>query len=107
MSGAVVHAQSGLVFVSGQTAADEPGIQAQTRRVLEKVDERLAEAGTDRSRILQAQIWLKDIKQDFKAMNEVWCDWVDPDNKPARATVEAPMARETILVEVMVTAALR
>ncbi|KAG8459097.1 hypothetical protein KFE25_002504 [Diacronema lutheri] len=104
MSGTVLHRKSGLVFISGQTAADEDGITAQTERVLQKVDERLAAAGTDKSHILQAQIWLKDIERDFKAMNGVWVQWVDQDNKPARATTEAPMANGKILVEIMVVA---
>ena len=52
-------------------------------------------------------VWLKHIDRDFKGMNEVWNAWLDPDNKPVRATVEAPMARESILVEVQVTAATR
>lgn len=105
MSGTVLHKRSGLVFISGQTAADVDGIRAQTEKVLRKVDERLAAAGTDKSHILQAQIWLKDIEADFQEMNSVWSAWVDPENKPARATTQAPMARPAILVEVMVVAA--
>jgi enamine deaminase RidA (YjgF/YER057c/UK114 family) len=105
MSGTVVHQRSGLVFISGQTAADANGVRAQTAAVLRKVDDRLAAAGTDKSRVLQAQIWLKDIDADFSGMNEAWVAWVDPDNKPARATTQAPMARSSILVEVMVVAA--
>ena len=66
----------------------------------------LADAGTDRSKLLSATIWLKDINRDFKGMNEVWNAWVDPENKPVRATVEAAMAREILLVEIQVTAAL-
>jgi len=54
---------------------------------------------------LQATIWLKDIAADFKSMNAVWNAWVDPDNKPVRATVQAEMARASILVEIQVTAA--
>lgn len=107
MSGTVLHRKSGLVFISGQTAAENDGIRAQTEAVLQKVEERLAAAGTDKSHILQAQIWLKDIEADFNGMNSVWVDWVDPDNKPARATTQAPMARPAILVEIMVVAAAR
>ncbi|KAJ1632071.1 Endoribonuclease L-PSP/chorismate mutase-like protein [Pavlovales sp. CCMP2436] len=107
MSGTVLHAKSGLVFISGQTAADEDGVRAQTAAVLRKVDERLAAAGTDKSRVLQAQIWLKDIESDFAGMNASWMDWIDPANKPARATTQAPMARSSILVEVMVVAAVK
>jgi enamine deaminase RidA (YjgF/YER057c/UK114 family) len=104
MSASVLHSPSGLVFVSGQTASDVEGIAAQTEKVLAKVDEKLAQAGTDKSKLLQAQIWLKDIK-DFKEMNAAWIAWVDPDNKPARATTQAEMANPRILVEVMVVAA--
>lgn len=104
MSASVLHRPSGLVFVSGQTAAEAEGVRAQTASVLAKVDAKLAEAGTDKSRLLQAQIWLKDM-QHFAEMNEVWNGWLDPDNKPARATVQAEMARPNILVEVMVVAA--
>ena len=78
---------------------------AQTAAILEKIDAILAEAGTDKSRLLSCNIWLRDIGADFAAMNEVWCEWVDPENKPARATVQAEMARPAILVEIQVTAA--
>mmetsp|Transcript_10992 Transcript_10992/g.18224 ORF Transcript_10992/g.18224 Transcript_10992/m.18224 type:complete len:142 (+) Transcript_10992:74-499(+) len=104
MSRIVVH--SGVVYISGQTdttAGDD--IAAQTKNVLTKVDNLLAEAGTSKSNLLTASIWLKDINSDFKTMNEVWCEWLDPENKPVRATVESPMARPQILVEIQVTAA--
>mmetsp|Transcript_24254 Transcript_24254/g.73994 ORF Transcript_24254/g.73994 Transcript_24254/m.73994 type:complete len:135 (-) Transcript_24254:5-409(-) len=65
-----------------------------------------AAAGTSKSHALSATIWLKDINRDFAAMNEVWNAWVDPENKPVRATVEAAMARDVLLVEIQVTAAL-
>lgn len=63
----------------------------------------MEQAGTSKSNT--ASIWLKDIGTDFKAMNGVWNEWLDPINKPVRATVQAPMARPQILVEVQVTAA--
>ena len=72
----------------------------------DKVDALLNEAGTSKSHALSATIWLKDINRDFTAMNEVWNAWVDPENKPVRATVEAAMARDILLVEIQVTAAL-
>ena len=103
MSRAVVH--NGLVYTSGQTAADAGDAEAQTIECLRKIDELLASAGTDKSRALMATIWLKDIGRDFKAMNKVWCDWVDPEQKPVRATTQAEMARESILVEIQITAA--
>ena len=104
MSDSVLHRPSGLVFVSGQTAGGDDDVRAQTASVLAKVDAKLAEAGTDKTRLLQAQIWLKDMTH-FAAMNEVWNGWLDPHNKPARATVQGEMARPNILVEVMVVAA--
>jgi enamine deaminase RidA (YjgF/YER057c/UK114 family) len=79
-------------------------VKGQTRNVLAKVDDLLSQAGTSKSNLLTASIWLKEIDNDFKAFNEVWNNWVDPDNKPVRATVQANMARPQILVEIQVTA---
>ena len=105
MSKIVIH--NGVVYTSGQTAGDAgDDIRSQTQATLDKVDALLKEAGTSKSRALSATIWLKDINRDFAAMNEVWNAWVDPENKPVRATVEAAMAREILLVEIQVTAAL-
>ena len=105
MSKIVIH--NGVVYTSGQTAGDAGDcVKAQTRATLDKVDALLKEAGTSKSHALSATIWLKDINRDFKAMNEVWNAWVDPENKPVRATVEAAMARDILLVEIQVTAAL-
>ena len=105
MSKIVIH--NGVVYTSGQTAGDAGDcIRLQTQATLDKVDALLKEAGTSKSHALSATIWLKDINRDFKAMNEVWNAWVDPENKPVRATVEAAMAREILLVEIQVTAAL-
>ncbi|EKM7809443.1 TPA: RidA family protein [Klebsiella aerogenes] len=94
-----------LVFLSGQTpksSADD--IALQTREVLEKIDALLAAAGSDKQHILSAQIWLKDISRDFAAFNEVWVKWMPEGHSPARAAVQAEMARPDILVEIMVTA---
>ena len=105
MSKIVIH--NGVVYTSGQTAGDAGDcVKAQTQATLDKVDALLKEAGTSKSHALSATIWLKDINRDFTAMNEVWNAWVDPENKPVRATVEAAMAREILLVEIQVTAAL-
>ena len=105
MSKIVIH--NGVVYTSGQTAGDAgDDIKSQTQATLDKVDALLKEAGTSKSHALSATIWLKDIDRDFKAMNEVWNNWVDPANKPVRATVEAAMARPVLLVEIQVTAAL-
>mmetsp|Transcript_8586 Transcript_8586/g.11279 ORF Transcript_8586/g.11279 Transcript_8586/m.11279 type:complete len:148 (+) Transcript_8586:59-502(+) len=103
MSKIVVH--NGVVYISGQTDATADDIAGQTQNVLTKVDDLLSQAGTSKSKILTASIWLKDIGRDFAGMNEVWNKWVDPENKPVRATVEANLARTQLLVEVQVTAA--
>lgn len=100
---------NGVVMISGQVAIieqlDKSDITAQTKQTLAKVDDLLAAAGTDKSRLLEARIWVKDISRDFAAMNAVWNAWIDKQNKPTRVCVEAPMARPSILVEVQVTAA--
>ena len=107
MSQVVVHRASSTVYLSGITGAEEgDNVTLQTQNVLRKIDERLALAGTDKSQLLHCSIWLKDINRDFAAMNTVWNAWVDPDNKPARATVQSAMARPEILVEIQATATL-
>lgn len=104
MSQIVVQESTGTVFLAGQVPNDYSlDVQGQTREVLAKVDALLAEAGSDKSRLMSAQIWLKTM-DDFAPMNEIWADWIDSDNKPVRACVEANMASPDILVEVMVTA---
>ena len=80
-------------------------VEGQTKIVLAQVDDLLSEAGTSKSNLLTASIWLKDIDRDFKAFNSIWCGWLDPKNKPVRATVQSPMANPSILVEIQVTAA--
>ena len=104
MSAAVSFAN--LVFLAGQVPDDRGEDAAgQTRQVLAKIDRLLASAGSDRSRILSAQIWLKDIDADFAAMNAVWCAWLPAGCAPARATVEARLASPNVLVEILVIAA--
>ena len=73
--------------------------------ILAKIDTLLAAAGTDKTKLISAQIWVKDISQHFKPMNKVWCAWLDPKSKPIRATVEANLALPDLLVEIQVTAA--
>ncbi|MGY0218484.1 RidA family protein [Endozoicomonadaceae bacterium StTr2] len=103
MSKIVKH--NGTVYLCGQTAGEAQwDIAEQTRRCLEKVEGLLAEAGTDKSKILSTTIYVRDMK-DFAAMNEVWDAWVADMPKPARACVEARMARPEILVELSVIAA--
>jgi enamine deaminase RidA (YjgF/YER057c/UK114 family) len=103
MSRAVIH--DDRVFLAGLTASDpSQDVQGQTRQILEKIDHYLKEAGTDKSKLLTANLWIKDMAL-FSQMNAVWNDWVDPQNPPCRACVRADMARPEILVEIMVTAA--
>jgi len=96
---------NGMVFVAGITADDRAAsCQAQTEEILKKIDGFLALAGTDKSHLLSTTIWLASI--DEKAQMDVaWKAWVDPDNKPARACVEARLGTPDTRVEIMVTAA--
>ena len=97
---------NGTVYLSGQVAEDpEADIQEQTRSTLRRIDALLAEAGTDREHLLAATIYLRDIDNHFALMNEVWNDWVPEGHAPARACVEAHMARSGLLVEICITAA--
>jgi enamine deaminase RidA (YjgF/YER057c/UK114 family) len=94
----------GFVYLQGITSRDLTlDIKGQTKDVLEQIDTLLELHGTDNTRLLQAQIWVKDIK-DRAAMNEVWSPWLPKDGAPARACVEAALADPKILVEIMVTA---
>lgn len=103
MSQCVIHGDT--VYLAGQTASD-PGadVAGQTRQILEKIERLLKLAGTDKSKLLSANVWLADISK-FDEMNKVWDAWVVPGNPPARACVEARLARPGLTVEIMVTAA--
>ncbi|SDL67506.1 RidA family protein [Paracoccus chinensis] len=103
MSEAVIH--NGVVYLAGQVGNPGESVADQTREVLAQVDRLLAEAGTDKTRILKAQIWMADIA-DFAEMNAIWDAWVPQGNCPARATGEAKLATPDYKVEVIVTAAL-
>jgi enamine deaminase RidA (YjgF/YER057c/UK114 family) len=103
MSQTVVH--NGVVYLSGQVDASASNIEGQTKDILSKIDSLLQEAGTDKSKLLSASVWVKDIQKDFQGMNGVWNQWLDPNNKPVRATVEANLATSDILVEIQVIAA--
>lgn len=103
MSKAVVH--NGIVYLSGLIDATGSDVTTQSKNILKEVDELLEKAGTHKTNIISASIWLKDIDKDFAAMNEVWIDWLDPEHKPVRATVQSPMALPSLLVEIQVTAA--
>ena len=102
MSQAVVHGNT--AYLAGQVGAPGESVTAQTGAVLAQIDRLLAEAGSDKSRILSATIWLADIA-DFAAMNSVWDNWVDPANPPARATGESRLAAPEYRVEIIVVAA--
>jgi len=102
MSEACIH--GGMVYLAGQvpeTAGAD--IETQTREVLAAIDTLLAQAGSDKTRILRAQIFLADIA-DFAGMNRAWDAWVTPGQAPARATVEARLADPAWKVEIVVTA---
>ena len=104
-SRAVVH--NGVVYLAGQVARDPSGdIARQTKEALENVDDMLALAGTDKSRVLSATIWLRDMA-DFQGMNAVWDAWIDPENPPARCCGQVSMARPELRIEVMITCAAR
>jgi len=103
MSQVVIHGDT--VYLAGIVAERRGGtsVADQTTQVLQRIDELLAKAGTDKSRLLKANIWLRDIA-DFDEMNSVWDKWVSPGNTPARACVESSMAAPDVLVEVQVVA---
>lgn len=103
MSEAVVH--NGTIYVAGQVADDaKANITTQTTQVLASIDRILAEAGSDKTKILQAQIFLANMT-DFSAMNSVWDSWVPQGHTPARATIESALATPDYKVEIKVIAA--
>ena len=103
MSEACVH--DGLVYLAGQVAESTGAdIETQTREVLAAIDALLAQAGSDKSKILRAQIYLPNLS-DFPRMNEVWEKWVVPGHTPTRATVQAALANPKWKIEVVITAA--
>ena len=104
MSQAVVHGDT--LYVAGQVAnATKASIEDQTRDVLSKIDALLKEAGTDKSKLLAVNVFLVNIA-DFAAMNRVYDTWIDPQNPPARACIEARLADPDLRVEMTAIAAL-
>ena len=96
---------NGVVYLAGMVPECEAtDIRSQTADVLQQIEQRLAEAGSDKTRILRTQIYLQDIT-DITAMNEVWDAWVVAGSAPPRATVQAALANPAYLIEVVVTAA--
>jgi enamine deaminase RidA (YjgF/YER057c/UK114 family) len=106
MSRSVCH--NGVVYLCGQTAKGSAvaDVAGQTREILSRVDELLAEAGSTRSHLLSAVIYLRSM-DDFAAINAVWDEWVPEGHAPARTAVEAFLASNSLLVEITVIAAVR
>ena len=104
MSGAVVHGNT--VYLAGQVAQNAAGqsVAEQTKDILSIIDGLLAEAGTDKTKLLMVNIWITDMAT-FAEMNAVWDSWVPQGNTPARATVEAKLAAPQYKVEIAVIAA--
>ena len=104
MSKAVIHGDS--VYLAGIVADSPKGksVAEQTKNILSQIDGFLALAGTDKTKLLSANIWITDMS-NFAEMNSVWDSWVSPGNTPARATVEAKLASPDYKVEIMVVAA--
>jgi enamine deaminase RidA (YjgF/YER057c/UK114 family) len=102
MSQVVVH--NGTVYLAGQVGTPGASVEQQTRDILAKIEQLLDAAGTDKSRILQAIIWLKSM-DDFAEMNAVWDDWVPEGHAPARACGSADLATPEYTVEITVIAA--
>ncbi|MBD9526890.1 MULTISPECIES: RidA family protein [Paracoccus] len=102
MSQAVVH--NGIVYLAGQVGKPGESVTDQTKEVLAQIDRLLAECGSDKTRILTAQIWLADMA-NFAEMNAVWDAWVPAGNAPARATGESALATPDYKVEIIVVAA--
>jgi enamine deaminase RidA (YjgF/YER057c/UK114 family) len=98
---------NGVVYLAGMVPECEAAdIRSQTADVLRQIEQRLIESGSDKTRILRTQIYLKDIT-DIAAMNEVWDAWVEAGSAPPRATVQAALADPAYLIEVVVTAAVK
>lgn len=103
MSQAVVH--NGIAYLAGQVGAEGGTVTEQTTAILAQIDALLAKAGTDKTKLITAQIWCADMATDFSDMNAVWDAWVAPDCAPARWTGEAKLATTGFKVEIIVTAA--
>ncbi|MDA7629692.1 RidA family protein [bacterium] len=105
MSRVVIH--NDTIYLCGQVCKDATQeISEQTSTMLEKVDELLLQSGSDREHLLSATVYVRDMK-DFASMNDVWDAWVPEGHAPARACVEARMARAELLVEISVVAAVK
>ena len=104
LSEVVIHGDT--IYLAGEVPDDTgKDITGQTEEVLAKIDKLLKQAGSDKAKILSAQIFLPDMK-DFAGMNVAWEKWVVPGQTPARATIEARLANPAYKVEIMCIAAL-
>lgn len=103
MSQAVIHGNT--VYLAGQVGTPGKSVADQTRDILATIERLLKEAGSAKSKILQAIIWMADMK-DFAEMNAVWDKWIDGKDAPARATGEAKLATPEYKVEIIITAAI-
>lgn len=102
-SEAVVH--NGIAYLSGVIPSDTTGdITDQTKQVLAGIDQRLAEVGSGKDRLLSVTIWMKDVNRDVEAFNAVWNQWVVPGRQPARSCIEATIQKNSLL-EIAVIAA--
>ncbi len=102
MSQVVIHGET--IYLAGQVGTPGASITEQTQSICDKIDALLAKAGSSKSNMLQAIIWLSDMAY-FAEMNAVWDAWIDPDNPPARACGEARLATPDYHVEIIITAA--
>ena len=96
--------QGDTVYLCGVTPDPVGNITSQTQQTLARIDHLLHQAGTDKSKLLSAQVWLSDMRL-FEEHNAAWNAWVDRTNPPVRACVQANLWRPGMLVEIMVTAA--
>jgi enamine deaminase RidA (YjgF/YER057c/UK114 family) len=103
ISTTVIHGDT--VYLSGVIPDPGGDVRSQTTQVLQRIDDHLKAAGTDKSRLLTAQVWLADMAT-FADHNEAWNEWVDPANPPVRACIQAQLTHPSLLVEIMVTASL-
>lgn len=98
---------NGVAYVAGVVPSDNSGSTAdQARRILDEIDSRLAAAGTDKSRLLSATIWMVEVDRDFAEFNKVWNAWLAPGRRPARACVQAGLVGDA-MIEVAVIAAVQ
>jgi enamine deaminase RidA (YjgF/YER057c/UK114 family) len=105
LSRVVIHKDT--IWLSGMTASDRSlDIRGQARQLFEKIDGYLKEAGSDKSKLLSAQIWLQEIDRDFAAFNEEWEAWLPENLAPARAAMQVRLISKECLVEIVATAAL-